>query len=286
MPTTLGKEFSVFAHRLLLITKKLNSFKFSAKFNGAVGGYHALAYSYPKVNWLAFSKEFINSFELEFDSNTTQINASADLVELFSILNQINNILLDLNQDMWRYISDDWIVQTGKKKYIGSSTMPQKINPIEFENSEGNIMLANSLFIMFMQKLPISRLQRDLSSSTVIRNIGSAFTYTLLAYKSLIKGLTHIVPNKINISKDLNKNWNILAEAMQTIARKKGDQKAYEKIANLSKKQVWSRKDWQRISKLVNFKLGLLTPDKYIGLSKELAQETVVKINSFLKKNE
>jgi len=284
IPTTLGKEFSVFASRLLKIMKKLTQFQLDGKLNGAVGGYHAMIVAYPKINWLKFSQEFIEDLNLNFIANTTQINPNDDLVGLFSLFHQINSILLDFNQDVWRYISDDCLVQLGKEGHVGSSTMPQKINPIEFENSEGNIILANALFEAFMSKLPVSRLQRDLSASTIRRNYGVAFGHCLLAYTNLLKGLKSIAPNQKKITADLNNNWNILSEALQTVARKKGDEKAYEKAAVFSKKQIITETDWQKMSQQVDAKLVDLTPNSYLGLCEKLTQNTVKEINNFLKK--
>jgi adenylosuccinate lyase len=226
IPTTFGKEFAVFAERILLIAKELQDFKLSGKLSGAVGGYQAMQFTCPAVNWLKFGQEFVNDLNFDFVEVTTQICPSDDLVKLFSIFYRLNGILLDLNQDIWRYISDGWLSQKGKEKFVGSSTMPQKINPIEFENSEGNLVMANALFEGMMRKLPISRLQRDLSESTVLRNIGSVFAYCLIAYSSLSKALAKLVVNKDAIDKSLYTNYNILAEAWQSLARKNGDKKA------------------------------------------------------------
>ncbi|MGD9129236.1 MAG: adenylosuccinate lyase [Candidatus Woesebacteria bacterium] len=284
IPTTLGKEFSVFAVRLLKIMKQLTRFKFDGKLNGAVGAYHAMFVAYPKINWLKFSKEFIEDLHLNFIANTTQINPNDDLTELFSLMHRINSVFLDFDQDIWRYISDDWLVQLGKENHVGSSTMPQKINPIEFENSEGNIVLANVLFEAFMNKLPVSRLQRDLSASTISRNYGLAFAHCLLSYKNFLKGLKSIAPNQKKMEMDLNKNWNILAEALQTVARKKGDIQAYEKVAAFSKKRVINQTDWQNMSQEVDKSLLSLTPSNYLGLCEKLTKKTIRDINNFLKK--
>ncbi len=284
IPTTFGKEFAVFAERILLILEELKAFKLHGKFSGAVGGYQAMQLAYPKINWPQLSQELVKNLGFNFVEVTTQICPADDLVKLFSIFYRLNGILLDLNQDIWRYISDGWLLQKGKEKFVGSSTMPQKINPIEFENSEGNLIMANAFFEGMMRKLPISRLQRDLSESTILRNIGSVFAYCFLAYKSLSGGLSKLEANEEVISRDLNANYNILAEAWQTLARKNGDQKAYEKVAKLAKNKVISKEDWQMLTKDMDNQLQALNPENYLGLSVQLSKDTVKKVNNFLKK--
>lgn len=283
IPTTLGKEICVFSLRLQKKLQKLFNHKLNGKFNGAIGSYNAMFFAYPKIDWKQFSKNFIKNLNLEFNCLTTQINPHDDLIELFSLIQQTNTILINLNQDIWRYISDDWLIQKGKDKYIGSSTMPQKINPIEFENSEGNLGLSNCLLEFFIQKLPISRLQRDLSDSTVLRNIGSSFGYCLLAYQSLNHGLENLEANRQKIKKCLNENWNILSEALQTEERLTGNHKAYEKASQLAKNQILNRNDWQEISKNLSHKLQKLEPETYLGLSKKITRNTIIQINKFIK---
>lgn len=284
IPSTFGKEFAVFAERLLFILEELDDFKFYGKFNGAVGGYQAMQLAYPNVDWPNFSKKLVESLGFKFIPLTTQICPADDLVRLFAIFHRFNGVLLDLNQDIWRYISDGWLSQKGKENFVGSSTMPQKINPIEFENSEGNLVLANALFEGMMRKLPISRLQRDLSESTVLRNMGSAFAYCYLAYTSLSGGLNKLVVNEVATTKALTANYNILAEAWQTLARKNGDQSAYEKVAKVAKNKIISEQDWQALTKETNPILYKLKPESYIGLSAKLSLEVFKKINNFLKK--
>lgn len=282
IPTTFGKEFAVFAERLLPLLMELKDFRFHGKFSGAVGGYQAMKLSYQDINWPEFSEEIVGSLGFDLARVTTQICPPDDLIKLFSIFNRLNGIFLDLNQDIWHYISDGWLMQKGKEKFVGSSTMPQKINPIEFENSEGNLIMANAIFEAMMRKLPISRLQRDLSESTVLRNVGSAFAYCLLAYKSLSEGLSKLTVNEEETSRSLHANYNILAEAWQTLARKNGDQKAYEKVALLSKNKIINKENWQLITKGMPEELQKLTPNNYLGLSNDLAKETAKKVKNFL----
>ncbi len=284
IPTTLGKELAVFASRLLPLYIKLKNTQLQGKLNGAVGGYQALNLAFSDVNWIEFSQKFVEKLGFEHLSITTQINPQDDLVQLFQLLEHFNSILIGLNQDIWRYISDGWLAQKGKKKHVGSSTMPQKINPIEFENSEGNLKLANGLLQIFICQFPISRLQRDLSDSTIRRNIGTAFGHCLLAYSKLNKGLSQIEPNKTKIKQDLEANWNILAEAAQTIARQQGDQQAYEKLAKLSKNTTLDKSSWQQSVSKINPKLEKLTPSDYTGLSAKLAKQTGQQIYQVVKK--
>lgn len=284
IPTTFGKEFAVFAERILSILEELEDFKLHGKFNGAVGGYQAMQLAYPSVNWPKFSQELVESLGFSFVAASTQICPADDLVKLFSIFYRLNGVLLDLNQDLWRYISDGWLSQKGKEKFVGSSTMPQKINPIEFENSEGNLVMANALFEGMMRKLPISRLQRDLSESTVLRNIGSVFAYCFLAYESLSDGLSKLAVNEEVINQDLHANYNILAEGWQTLSRKNGDQEAYENVAKLLKNKIVNKEDWQVLTKDSEKEVQNLSPENYLGLSIQLSKDTVKKVNNFLKK--
>lgn len=276
VPTTLGKEFAVFATRLSSELKKLNRVQFTGKLNGAVGNYNALFLAYPKVNWVKFSKGFVKSFDLEPNLITTQINSNEDIIEYFQTLQRINGILLDLNQDLWRYISDGWLVLSSNKGQVGSSTMPQKVNPIDFENSEGNLKLASGLIEVFSRELPVSRLQRDLSNSTIIRNIGTVLGYSLLAYKNCLAGLSKVRANKDQIEQDLNKDWSILSEALQTILRIEGVKDSYSKVLEQTKGKHFGEKEWKElvgnleISKENREKLINLSPSTYLGLAKKL----------------
>jgi len=276
VPTTLGKEFAVFASRLDRQLKLLKSIKYYSKLSGAVGNWNAHTFAYPKMNWPNLSNNFLKSLELENIKISTQITSTEDIVQLFQTFILINLILLDLDRDMWRYISDNWIIKKTEGSEVGSSTMPQKVNPINFENSEGNLELANSLFEVFSRELPVSRLQRDLSDSTQLRNIGVAFAHCLIAYKNTTKGLLKIEINKAKIKIDLNENWNILAEGLQTILRKEGKQDAFNNVVSLMKGKIINQKEWQKIIEGLDISvkeknnLLKLTPETYIGMAKKL----------------
>ena len=278
VPTTLGKEIAVFASRLSLELKKLKRIQLTGKLNGAVGNYNALYFAFPKIDWINFSKNFIQSFGFEPNLVTTQINSFEDIIEYFQTIQRINGILLDLAQDFWRYISDSWLIQKSDKGQVGSSTMPQKINPIDFENSEGNLELANGLIEVMTRKLAVSRLQRDLSNSTVIRNIGTVLGYSLLAYKGTLSGLSKVKANEAQISQDLNKDWSILSEAIQIIFRKEGVKGSYLKVVEMTKGKHFREKEWKElikglsISKLNKERLLNLTPQTYLGLASKIAK--------------
>ena len=279
VPTTLGKEFVVFASRLDRQLRLLKSIKYYSKLSGAVGNWNAHTLAYPKMNWFNLSNNFLKSLGLENIKISTQITPADDIVQLFQTFILINLILLDLDRDMWRYISDNWIIKKTEGSEVGSSTMPQKVNPINFENSEGNLELANSLFTVFTRELPVSRLQRDLSDSTQLRNIGVAFAHGLIAYKNTIKGLLKIEINKAKIKIDLNENWNILAEGLQTILRKEGKQEAFNNVVSLMKGKIINQKEWQKIIKELDIStkeknlLIKLTPETYIGMAKKLSSK-------------
>lgn len=272
IPTTLGKEFLVFHERLNKEINILKSSKLSGKLNGAVGNYNALSFTYPKINWPKFSKDFVGSFGLELNQSTNQIAPFEDIIFIFQTLQRINGILLDFNQDMWRYISDHWLVQENKKGEVGSSTMPQKINPIMFENAEGNLIIANSLIGGFTDKLPISRLQRDLSNSTISRNFGLTLAYCLLAYKNSLSGLKRVKANEEQIKKDLNSDWSILSEAVQIYLKKEKVKNGYEILKELTRGQKLNHESFlAMIEKLPidqNQKeiLRKLSPENYIGI--------------------
>lgn len=271
VPTTFGKEIAVFQVRLNKELFKLNKIKLFGKFGGAVGNWNALYFAFPKKDWVNLSTKFLKILGLEHSKTTTQVAPPEDIIEIFHIIFRINSIFINLDQDIWRYISDNWIVQKGKLKDVGSSTMPQKTNPIEFENSEGNLILANGIFETISRKLPISRLQRDLSDSTVLRNIGVSFAHSLIGYKSLTKGLQSIEVNKQKTNLDLNENWTILTESLQTILRKENIISAYERVALRVKGKILKQNDWINlvdsltISKENKNILKKLTPETYIG---------------------
>ncbi|MDD5721339.1 MAG: adenylosuccinate lyase [Candidatus Pacebacteria bacterium] len=284
-PTTFGKEINVFASRLGRGLDHLLGQKIMVKMSGASGNYNAHAVAFPKIDWVKFSEDFIKdlnkdlTFKLELNSVTTQIEPHDSYIELFDRFKRMNNMLIDLNQDMWRYISDNWITQKVKGGEVGSSTMPHKINPIDFENSEGNLGLANALFEFFARKLPISRLQRDLSDSTVERAFGTAFGHSYVAYTSLLKGLSKITINEIKIKEDLNNHPEVITEAIQTILRREGVAMPYEKLKELTRgKQITLADIHEFIKSLdVNEKIKkellTITPENYTGLASKLASK-------------
>ncbi len=289
-PTTVGKELSVFAHRLLGELTQLEKIKIEGKLNGAVGNFNAHCVAWPQVNWLQLGQKFITSLGLLSTVVTTQILPAESYNRIFASLIRINGILLDLNQDLWRYISDDYLLQKLEMGQVGSSTMPHKINPIDFENSEGNLGLANALLTHFMLKLPISRLQRDLSDSTVKRNFGIALGYCVLAYKSLAQGLTKLSVNQSKLKSDLNQHWVVMAEAYQVILRLNGDDQGYQKLQHLTQGQIVTQKilhDFVKQSSLstaVKQQLLNLTPFNYLGLSVQIANSTLRKVQKYLER--
>lgn len=284
VPTTFGKEIAVFAIRILKQIQAIESHQLTGKLNGAVGSFNSFSFVHPNVNWLMFSQKFIKSLGLTANTFTTQINPADDMVELFHNYHLLNSILIDFNQDIWRYISDGWLVQHHSQGQIGSSTMPQKINPIQFENSEGNLSVANSLLEGFFRKLPISRLQRDLSDSTVLRNLGVAFGHSLLAYQNLLAGLEQITVDTDQMTIDLNANWNILAEALNVSGRTSGDNQAYETAMSALKGKKIDQSDWQKITRQLDPSLINLTPQTYLGLSVQIAQKAHRQLTKYLQR--
>ena len=286
VPTTLGKELTVFAVRLNNQVRKLAKQRLTGKLTGAVGNFNALQLASPNVDWIKFSKNFVKS--LGFDPNlvTTQINPYEDMIEFFQTYERINSIIINFDQDMWRYISDDWFVQEVKKGEVGSSTMPQKVNPIDFENSEGNLTIANGIFETLCRKLAISRLQRDLSDSTAVRNIGTAIGYSLVGYKSVLAGLARIRPNEEQIASALNRDWSILTEGIQTLLRMKGVKDPYSLVTSLTRGEHIGKDQWQRwvknlpISPDQKAQIGKLSPQAYIGLAVELTEKAIKEIKS------
>ncbi|MEA2715236.1 MAG: adenylosuccinate lyase [Candidatus Parcubacteria bacterium] len=284
-PTTLGKEFKVFECRLARQLASIKKFRISAKLNGATGNYNAHVAAYPSHDWRKFTLTFISKLNQARQANlepnlvTTQIEPHDSYAELFDLIRRVNTILVDLNQDIWRYISDGWIVQKAAKGETGSSTMPHKVNPIDFENSEGNLGVANALLGYFSAKLPVSRLQRDLSDSTVERNFGTAFAHCLIAYSSLLKGLGKISPHPEKIAADLEDHPEVIAEAVQTILRREGVSQAYEGLKALTRGRKATKKDFENFIKKLNVsekikrELRKITPRNYVGLAEELAKE-------------
>jgi len=235
-PTRLGKEISVFIARIDEQSKYFGQIPFSAKFGGSTGNLSAHKVAFPDIDWISFADNFVNEvLGLQRSSPTTQIEHYDNLAALFDNLRRINTILIDLTRDMWQYISMDYFRQKIRKGEIGSSAMPHKINPIDFENAEGNLGYANAVFGHFSVKLPVSRLQRDLSDSTVLRNTGVPIGHTIIAFNSLLKGLNKILVNTEKINSDLENNWAVVAEALQTILRREGYHKPYEALLDLTR---------------------------------------------------
>jgi adenylosuccinate lyase len=273
-PSTIGKELKVFTYRIDRELIKLKQVKPLAKFSGAVGNYHAFNIANNKINWPLFTKQFINTFGIMQNPITTQIEPHDWIAEALQTISRINNIYTDLSQDMWIYISNEIFKLKVNSNEVGSSTMPHKVNPIDFENAEGNFGLSNSLNDFFANKLSRSRLQRDLSDSTVQRNIGLSFAYSYIGLESLNKGMNKISPNKDTIMRELDKNWEVLTEAIQTVMRYEGINDAYEQLKTLSRGKKLDKSSYQEfisnleISTESKNKLLKLTPSKYIGLAK------------------
>ncbi len=273
-PTRLGKEMSVFVERLNNQIILLKQIPFTAKFGGASGNFNAHHVSYPQIDWKKFANEFVqHKLGLVRQQHTTQIEHYDNLCALFDAMKRINNILIDFNRDVWTYISMDYFKQEIKAGEIGSSAMPHKVNPIDFENSEGNLGMANALFEHLSAKLPISRLQRDLTDSTVLRNVGVPFAHTLVAMKSLLKGLNKIKVNRIAIDADLENNWAVIAEAIQTILRRENFPNPYEKLKELTrtnekmtKAKIHSFIASLDIKESVKNELLAVTPGNYTGI--------------------
>ncbi|MCX6793629.1 MAG: adenylosuccinate lyase [Candidatus Gottesmanbacteria bacterium] len=269
VPTVFGKEVAVFFVRVKQYEKKLSTFRFEGKLNGAVGNYNALEFTFPRVDWIRFSREFIISLGLTPNLVTTQILPCDNLIEYTGMIGHVNTILIGFCQDMWIYISSGLIKQKKEKGQIGSSTMPQKINPIDFENAEGNLQVANSYFELYGRKLLISRMQRDLTDSTVKRTIGTALGHTLLAWKSLERGLNKSVFSKEVGTNELFEHWEVLAEAMQVYMKVYGDEKGYEKVKDLMMGKRIDEKVFRKMTHAFPALLKL-TPASYIGLAIKL----------------
>ena len=273
-PTKLGKEIKVFTTRINEQLKLLRNIPIAAKFGGATGNFNAHHVAYKNHNWLKFSKNLIeNKLGLKHSYPTTQIEHYDHLAAIFDNLKRINTILIDFNRDIWLYISMDYFKQKIKKGEIGSSAMPHKVNPIDFENSEGNLGYANSIFQHLSEKLPVSRLQRDLTDSTVLRNIGVPISHTLIAFKSTIKGINKLIVNETKIQEDLNNNWAVVAEAIQTILRRINYPKPYEALkeltrtnAKIDKNNIKKFIDSLDISEEIKSELKNITPENFTGI--------------------
>ena len=275
-PTTLGKEMAVFYQRLQRQADLLQNHTFQGKLGGATGTWSAHRLAYPEVDWLSFAAHFINSCGLQPNLITTQVEPCDSLVESYQTVIRINSILLDLCQDMWSYISRGIFIQRRITEEVGSSTMPHKVNPIHFENGEGNLGLSNALLNHLITKLPRSRLQRDLSGSTVLRNQGSALGYSYLALKNILRGLQRVTANPDVLHAELEQHWEVLAEAVQTLLRKSGDQKAYETLKELTRGEKLNRETMRSLIEDLNLPeeekatLLQLSPQQYTGLAEKL----------------
>ncbi len=273
-PTKLGKEILVFVERIENQITLLNNIPFSAKFGGATGNFNAHHVAYPKFNWVEFGNNFVNNkLGLKRQQTTTQIEHYDCLAALMDCIKRINNILIDLSRDIWTYISMDYFKQAIKKGEVGSSAMPHKVNPIDFENAEGNLLMANAVYEFLSSKLPISRLQRDLTDSTVLRNIGVPFSHNLISFSSLNKGFGKIVLNEEKIQKDLNENWAVCAEAIQTILRRESFPNPYEALKDLTRtnsvineESITNFINGLEVSNEVKEELQKISPYNYTGI--------------------
>ncbi|WP_094752331.1 adenylosuccinate lyase [Psychromonas sp. CD1] len=278
-PTTMGKEMANVVARLQRQIKQIESTQMLGKINGAVGNYNAHVSAYPDIDWQTFAEQFVTSLGVTFNPYTTQIEPHDYIAELFDAIARFNTILLDFDRDIWGYICLGHFKQKTIAGEIGSSTMPHKVNPIDFENSEGNLGLANALFAHLGSKLPISRWQRDLTDSTVLRNLGVAIGYSVIAYESSLKGISKLQPNEENMRKDLDANWEVLAEPIQTVMRRYGIEKPYEKLKELTRgKRVDGPAmsqfiDTLALSDTVKAQLKAMTPANYIGQAIDLVEK-------------
>ncbi|MEM8498635.1 MAG: adenylosuccinate lyase [Pseudomonadota bacterium] len=277
-PTTVGKEFANVVHRLQRQTAQIAACPILGKINGAVGNFNAHVSSYPEIDWPALAQKFVISLGIECNDYTTQIEPHDYIAELFSGINRFNTILIDFNRDVWGYISMGYFKQKTIKGEIGSSTMPHKVNPIDFENSEGNLGLANAINQHLANKLPVSRWQRDLSDSTVLRNLGVGIAHSLIAYQSTIKGISKLELAPDVLKQDLNNSWEVLAEPLQTIMRRYGVSNPYERLKDLTRGQAVNQEilqafvDGLDVPEEAKEMMRELTPHNYTGLADKLAR--------------
>ncbi|CAJ2653314.1 adenylosuccinate lyase-like [Trifolium pratense] len=287
-PTTLGKEMAIFAVRLSRERKELSQVEILGKFAGAVGNYNAHLSAYPDVNWPGIAQEFVQSLGLSFNPYVAQIETHDYMAKIFHSFIQFNNILIDFDRDVWGYISLGYFKQITKAGEIGSSTMPHKVNPIDFENSEGNLGVANGGFSHLSMKLPISRWQRDLTDSTVLRNMGVNFGYSLLAYKSTLQGIGKLQVNEARLSEDLDQCWEVLAEPIQTVMRRYGVPEPYEKLKALTRGKAITKESIRDFIEGLDIPhdaktyLLKLTPHTYVGSAVELARTVEHEVNNIL----
>lgn len=278
-PTTVGKEFANVAKRLERQREQIASVELLGKINGAVGNYNAHVSAYPEVDWPAFSQSFVESLGLTWNAYTTQIEPHDYIAELFDAVARFNTILIDCSRDIWGYISLGYFTQKKIEGEVGSSTMPHKVNPIDFENAEGNLGLANAVLQHMAQKLPISRWQRDLTDSTVLRNMGVGFAYSLIAYQSMAKGFGKLQLNPTRLNEDLDNAWEVLAEPLQTIMRRYGIEEPYEKLKSLTRGARVTQAslaefiDTLSVPNDVKDDMKRMTPANYIGLASQLAKK-------------
>lgn len=278
-PTTLGKEFANVVARLRRQVKQLGAVQIMGKINGAVGNLNAHQVTYPDLDWLAMSEQFVSSLGIIWNPYTTQIEPHDYMAEMFQAMSRFNTILIDFNRDIWSYISIGYFKQRKIEGETGSSTMPHKVNPIDFENSEGNLGIANAIFGHLSEKLPISRWQRDLTDSTVLRNMGTGLAYSLLSYKSTLKGLGKLEINPTALEEDLNRSWEILAEPIQTIMRRHGVEEPYEKLKELTRGQSLKQESIEQMLETLDIPesartlIRELTPMNYTGLASELVEK-------------
>ena len=283
VPTTVGKEFAVYTARLKKTHDDIAFYRFEAKLTGAVGNFNALQAAAPQVDWLSFSEDFVSSFDLEPNLLTTQILPYDNWVRYFDLVRLTNSILIDFAQDIWRYISDGYLKQAVVAGEVGSSTMPQKVNPIDFENAEGNLGVANSLFTHYAQKLTVSRLQRDLSDSTVRRTFGTALGHSLLAWSNFQRGMKRIAPDEEKLTAELNAHWEVVSEGAQTILRATGKPDAYESLKEQTRGRVLTEADYRSwvesidVDDNVRVQLAALSPQSYIGLAAELVDRLIAR---------
>ncbi len=277
-PTTLGKELAVFVHRLRRQAVRMDATELPAKMNGAVGNYNAHLSAAPQVDWVALARRVIEGFGLVQNPYTTQIESHDGMAELFDAMQRWNQVLFDLDRDIWLYVSMRYLKQKVVAGEVGSSTMPHKINPIDFENSEGNLGLANAILGHLARKLPVSRMQRDLTDSTAIRNVGAGFAYTLIAVASTLRGLGRMSPNTEALAGDLDHAWEVLAEPIQTVMRRYGVPNAYEKLKALTRGNAMTAETIRdfidtltEIPEADRARLRAMTPSDYIGLAADMA---------------
>jgi len=288
VPTTFGREMAVFLARLDEQRRRLAAHRFEAKWSGAVGNYNAMIAGAPDVDWLAFSARFLRRLGLEPAPISTQIIPYENWLEYFQIIQRVNGVLLDLCRDMWRYISEDLLKLRVVAGEVGSSTMPQKVNPIDFENAEGNLGLANALFEHYARKMPVSRLQRDLSDSTVRRSFGEALGHTLVAWRSVARGLGRVEPREAHMRAELEAHWEVVTEGAQTILRAANIPSAYEQLKSLARGKAFTRRDFQAwvaaldVAPSVKARLSELSPLTYLGLAEELVERVLSRRKSAL----